>query len=107
MPARAADGMKYRQEYLEGEAEDNGEVLSVDERAEVPDGHFKKALLTKDTIAIEPNVLEYKLYAPRIGPVLVLGVSGGGGREELVELERVSPQAAKAAGTARLGEPYR
>jgi len=29
-------------------------------------------------------VLEYKLYAPGVGPVLVLGVSGGADREELV-----------------------
>jgi hypothetical protein len=38
--------------------------------------------------------------------VLALGISGGGGREELVRLEKVSAAAAKAAGTAPLGEPY-
>ncbi len=52
--------------------------------AEVPFGQFDQVLLTKDTIAIEPDVLEYKLYAPGVGPVLILGVSGGGGREDLV-----------------------
>lgn len=106
MPAEPEVGMRYRQEYYRGEAEDNGEVLSLDEQAEVPYGHFDDALLTKDTITIEPDVLEYKLYAPRVGPVLVLGVSGGGGREELVALKRVSPAAAKAAATARLGARY-
>jgi hypothetical protein len=106
MPADPVPGLAYRQEYYEGEAEDNGEVLSVDELAQVPAGRYRDALLTKDTIAIEPDVLEYKLYAPGVGPVLVLGVSGGGGREELVRVEHVGPEAAKAAGTAPLGEAY-
>jgi hypothetical protein len=106
MPADPADGMRYRQEYYEGEAEDNGEILSLDEQAETPYGHFPEALLTKDTITIEPKVLEHKLYAPDIGPVLTLGVSGGAGREELVDLEQIDARAAEAAGTAPLGESY-
>lgn len=106
MPADPVDGMQYRQEYYEGEAEDNGEILSVEEQAEVPFGHFDDAVLTKDTITIEPDVLEYKLYARGVGPVLVFGVSGGGGREELVELEQVDDEVASAAGTAALGEEY-
>jgi hypothetical protein len=106
VPADPVDDMKYRQEYYEGEAEDNGEVLSVDEQVEVPAGHYPDALLTKDTNALEPKVLEYKLYAPDVGPVLALGVSAGGGREELVSIEHVDMQAARAAGTAPLGESY-
>lgn len=50
----------------------------------MPFGQFDQVLLTKDTITIEPDVLEYKLYAPGVGPVLILGVSGRGGREDLV-----------------------
>jgi hypothetical protein len=106
LPADPAVGMRYRQEYLAGEAEDNGEILGVDEQAEVPAGHFDDAILTKDTITIEPDVLEYKLYARDVGPVLVFGVSGGGGREELVELTTVDDAIATAAGTTPLGEPY-
>jgi hypothetical protein len=106
MPGDPAVGMAYRQEYLKGEAEDNGEVLGLDEQAEVPAGHFDQALLTKDTITIEPDVLEYKLYAPGVGPVLVLGVSGGGGREELVEVGTVPADVARAAGSTPLGESY-
>jgi hypothetical protein len=101
IPADPQPGMRYRQEYYEGEAEDNGEVLSTDEMAEVPYGQFDDMLLTKDTITIEPDVLEYKLYAKGVGPVLVLGVSGGGGREELVEID----QAPEGAGTGPLGSP--
>jgi hypothetical protein len=105
IPADPKPGLKYRQEYYKGEAEDNGEVLSTKEMAEVPAGLYKKALLTKDTITIEPDVQEYKLYAPRVGPVLVLGVSGGpGSREELVKLDKAPAAWTKQAGTAPLGK---
>ena len=106
MPADPEPGLAYRQEYYKGEAEDNGEVLSVDEQAQVPAGHYRDALLTKDTIAIEPDVLEYKLYAPGVGPVLTFGVSGGGGREQLVRVDVVDDEAARAAGTTPLGRDY-
>ncbi len=69
--------------------------------ADVPFGHFEDLLLTKDTITIEPNVLEYKLYARGIGLVLTLGISGGGGREELVDVDT----APEGAGTGPLGIP--
>jgi len=106
MPADPEPGLAYRQEYFEGEAEDNGEILSLDEQAQVPAGHYRDALLTKDTIAIEPDVLEYKLYATGVGPVLTFGVSGGGGREELVRVNAVGDEAARAAGTTPLGRDY-
>ncbi len=104
MPGDPEPGMRYRQEYYEGEAEDNGEVLSLDEIAETPYGRFGRALLTKDTITIEPDVLEYKLYAERVGPVLVLGVSGGpGSREELVKLDKAPASWIRHAGQSPLG----
>ena len=101
IPASPAPGMRYRQEYYAGEAEDNGEVLSTSEMADVPAGHFEDLLLTKDTITIEPDVLEYKLYAPGIGPIMALGISGGGGREVLVSIDQAPP----GAGTGPLGDP--
>jgi hypothetical protein len=88
MPAHPRPGMDYRQEYLKGEAEDEARVLSVDDQAEVPAGHFSEALLTRDVNPLEPKVLEYKLYARGVGPVLVLSASGGSGREELVSFRR-------------------
>ena len=101
IPADPVHGMRYRQEYYAGEAEDNGEVLSTDEMAEVPAGPYRGALLTKDTSTIEPDVQEYKLYARDVGPVLILGVSGGSGREELIKVDRVPPE----SGTGPLGKP--
>ncbi len=101
MPADPQPGLAYRQEYYEGEAEDNGEVLSTNEMAEIPFGQFDNVLLTKDMAALEPDVLEYKLYAKDVGPVLVFGVSGEAGREELIDMDKVS----RAAGTGPLGTP--
>ena len=85
VPAQPQPGMAYRQEHYAGEAEDRAEVLSVDEQAQVPFGHFTGALLTKDLTPLEPDLVEYKLYARGVGPVLTLDVSGAAGREELVE----------------------
>ena len=45
-------------------------------------------LLTKDWTPLEPDVLEHKLYAKGVGPVLALALSGGSGREELVSFRR-------------------
>jgi hypothetical protein len=88
VPVRPRAGMTYRQEHYAGQAEDSARVLSLDEQAEVPAGHFAGTLLTKDFTPLEPRVLEYKLYAKGVGPVLVLDVSGGGGgREELVRFD--------------------
>jgi hypothetical protein len=88
MTAHPRPGMQYRQEYLKGEAEDSARVLSVDDQAEVKVGHFKHVVLTKEWNPLEPDVLEYKLYARGVGPVLALTVSGGSDREELVAFHR-------------------
>ncbi len=106
MPADPQPGQSYRQEYLEGEAEDQGAILAAGQQAETPAGHWDDVLLTADTIALEPDVLEYKLYARDVGLVLTLDVSGGAGREELTGTTRVSAAQAAAAGTAPLGRPY-
>jgi hypothetical protein len=88
LPGEPEVGMRYRQEYYEGEAEDRGEILSLDATAKVPFGSFDGVLKTKDTTPLEPDVLEHKFYAKGVGPVLAVAVSGGGGREELVSVTR-------------------
>ena len=84
MPAEPHRGLTYRQEYLKGEAEDHGEVVGVDEQAEVAAGHFEHAVMTKDLNPLEPKLVEFKLYAPGVGPVLELATSGGTDRAELI-----------------------
>ena len=88
VPAEPQVGLRYRQEYLAGEAEDVGEVFSLAEQVDVPYGHFDATLMTKDTTPLHPRILEYKFYAPGVGPVLILGISGGDDREELVSFRR-------------------
>ncbi len=88
MPARPQTGQAYRQEYYAGEAEDSARVLSTDEQVQAPFGHFGEAVLTKETTPLEPDVVEYKLYAPNIGPAMAMDVSGESDREELVSLSR-------------------
>jgi hypothetical protein len=100
MPGDPQTGMKYRQEYLEGEAEDNGEVLGFGEAADVPAGHYEDLLKTADTTNLEPDVLEHKYYAEGIGLVLTVDVNGEG-REELISMD----QAPATAGTGPLGDP--
>jgi hypothetical protein len=85
MPANPQDDMTYRQEYYAGEAEDVGEILSLDQQVAVPFGRFTDALMTRDTNPLEPKVNELKFYAPDVGPLLTLDIGTvGGGREELI-----------------------
>lgn len=101
LPADPKPGQSYRQEYLKGEAEDVGEVLRVGDRAEAPYGAFDDVLVTRDTNALEPEVVEYKFYARDVGPLLALDVAGGSGREELIEMRTVPD----GTGTGPLGDP--
>ena len=86
MPADPRPGLAYRQEYLKGEAEDTGAVVSVgEEQVEVPFGQFdERVLMTRDLVPTEPKVQELKFYAPQVGLVLSVHTDGDGGRAELV-----------------------
>jgi hypothetical protein len=88
MPARPQTGQAYRQEYYAGEAEDSAKVLSIDEQVQVPFGHFGDAVLSKEVTPLEPGVVEYKLYAPNVGPAMAMDVSGESDREELISVSR-------------------
>ncbi len=88
MPAHPRPGLRYRQEYAKGRAEDKARIVSRREQAEVPAGHYRHVLMTRDTNPLERDVLEFKFYAPGIGPVLAVSVSGGSDREELISYKR-------------------
>jgi hypothetical protein len=88
MLAHPRVGRRYREEHYPGHALDGAKVLSLREQVEVPAGHFKRVLLTKNFNPLEPRVLEYKLYARGVGPVLEIGVSGSSDRAELVRYRR-------------------
>jgi hypothetical protein len=88
LPANPQPGMVYREEYLQGEAEDAARVLSVDELAQVPFGSFDHVLMTKNYTPLEPDLLEYKFYARGVGVVLAITISGGSDREELLKYQQ-------------------
>jgi hypothetical protein len=85
MPADPQPGLEYREEYYPGEAEDAAKVLSLDEQAEVPAGHYSDVLMTSNVNPLEPKVQEYKFYARGVGPVLALHASPDIGSEGLVK----------------------
>ena len=85
----------------QGEAEDNGEVLATSHPVEAKAGSYKDAVVTMDTSTVEPDVVEYKFYAPNVGPVLALDVSGGAAREGLVKIDKAAP----GDGTGPIGKP--
>jgi hypothetical protein len=78
-------GEEYRQEFYEGEAEDWGEVIAVNQIVEVPFGRFTGCVTTADWNGIEPGVVENKSYCPGIGATLEV-VVGGDERVELVDV---------------------
>jgi hypothetical protein len=86
MPARPRVGMRYRQEYYKGHAEDRAKIVSLSERVKVPLRRYKKTLMTLDYNPLEPDVLEAKFYARGVGVVLSVDLSGGGDREALIRL---------------------
>jgi hypothetical protein len=88
VPAEPRPGLAYRQEYYAGKAEDAAEVLSIEERVEVPLAKFRDVLMTRDYTPLDPDLVEHKFYARGVGPILALTISGGSDREELVEFTK-------------------
>ncbi len=85
MPAQPAEGMAYRQEYYEGEAEDMFEIKTVGGSQDVPAGSFDDVITTTDWNPLDPKVIEEKQYAPGVGLIYETKVAGGEGLVELIE----------------------
>lgn len=85
MKAHPQPGEVYRQEYHPGNAEDLAGVLSLNETVAVPYGTFSHCLKTVDWSPLEPEILEYKYYAPGIG--FVKSISSTGETVELIAIE--------------------
>ncbi len=78
-------GTVYYQEYYEGEAVDQGEVVRVGETVTVPAGTFEDVIVVLERNPLEPGVLEEKYVAPGVGVVLEAVIEGGDERVELLE----------------------
>jgi hypothetical protein len=83
-----AVGERYRQEFFEGEAEDEGEVLSIDASVTVPYGSFTGCVQTRDFTALDPDVEENKYYCPMVGEVRAMVTKGGAEHEDLIAVAK-------------------
>jgi len=86
MLANPIEGLWYRQEYWEGEAEDVAQVLSLNETVPVPYGTFNNCLQTAEWNPLEPGIVEHKFYASGVGLLRAVAVKGESGFENLVEI---------------------
>ena len=85
MLADPAPGDSYRQEYYPGEAEDLGEVLSIDETKTIALGEYTDVVVTEDWNPLDPETIENKYYAPGVGMIYSEHTAGPAEFEELVE----------------------
>lgn len=86
MPATPRVGDGYRQELSAGVAEDQAEVLSLQETRQVDGVPYEDLLMTEETTPLEPGLVERSYYARGTGLVLAETVSGGDEVVELVDL---------------------
>jgi hypothetical protein len=87
MKAHPALGDSYRQEYRQGSAEDEADVLALNETVTVPYGTFTGCLKTKDYTALEAGAYEHKFYCPGVGLVSSVDVAPVVKREDLVSVK--------------------
>lgn len=99
MQADPQVGQAYRNEYQQGTAEDQAEVLSLTETVTVPSDTYEGVLMTKNWSELDPGVVEHKYYARDVGTIKEEHVQGEPGRHELMEMTRGS-----AAGVTPGGE---
>ena len=59
----------YRQEFAPGVAEDQAIVTSLDESVTIGNTQFETVLRTLETTALEPDVADFKFYAPGVGEI--------------------------------------
>lgn len=85
MPAQPEIGLKYRQEFLENEAEDIAEVISLDETITIGLGTYSNVLKTEEWSPLEPSSREYKFYAKDLGLLKIEAINDPS-FEELVSL---------------------
>ena len=87
MLANPLPSLWYRQEYLDGEAEDVGQVLNTSASIQVPYGSFDNCLQSAEWNLLEPGIVEHKYYAPGLGLIKTIAVKGESGFEDLVEIQ--------------------
>ena len=87
MLAFPSPGISYRQEFLEGVAEDQAKILRLNARVSIGYCDFNDCLETKEWTRLEPGAIEHKFYAPEIGLVYIEELKGKTVKTELVEIQ--------------------
>jgi hypothetical protein len=77
----------YRQEYLKGEAEDTAWITGRGGSLTVPYGTVHHVVTTLEHTALEPDVVDMKIYAPGLGIVMEQAIAGG---QEVAKLVTVT-----------------
>ena len=88
MPAHPKVGYSARQEFRAGQAEDQFTVASLSARVSTPAASSRHALLTVETTALEPGVVDHKLYVRGIGTADERTVKGGNEHFTLIAFRR-------------------
>ncbi len=74
MPANPQTGMKYREEYYFGHAEDEAEIIATGLSETISLGTYGSCIKTKNWTILEPDALENKIYAPGIGLIKEINI---------------------------------
>ena len=80
---QAHAGQTYYQEFSQGIAEDQAQVISTNSTVGVPYGTFTNCVKTKEFTSLEPGVIEYKYYAAGVGQIKTEMTEGGNELEVL------------------------
>ena len=91
MKADLQVGQNYYQEYLVGEAVDEGTILALGESVTVPAGSFDNVLRILDSSALFPET-GHKSYAPGIGSIMELEFDADGNHVGTVQLVSFVPE---------------
>ena len=84
MPANPQVGDLYYQEFYLGEAEDEAEVISLNESIAIDLDNYDNVLQTREFTNLEPDAFELKYFAPGVGQILAEeGITEPGAEPEL------------------------
>ena len=77
MPADPQAGQAYRQEYHQGDAEDQAWIVGNADKVTVPAGTYDHVVRSYEWTRLEPGVVSLKFYAPGVGIVAEKDIAGG------------------------------
>jgi len=67
MLAHPRNGVKYREEFYPGHAEDEAQVIGTNLTVNIPLATYTNCIKTKNWTKLEPGIIEHKYYAPNVG----------------------------------------